>query len=220
MQSPFILCFQSQRTALYQSAAFKLLESDHAYRCFCSPKRLEMLGRAQKQRGENPGYDKKCRTLTSAEIEERLRRQEPYMIRFKVSEWVACEWGGPLHWLACGWRTSRYLRSTIDFPIMLFCFHFRVDFSRAYWLSLVLLLLSRIHLVMMLRLRLCLSFSPSAGFSSSLTQPSFDYQLDETDVVVKDTVFGDVKADLSGSESDPVSAVILNFFSLKSKPTS
>lgn len=89
MRSPFILCFQSQRTTLYQSTAFKLLDSDHAYRCFCSPKRLEMLGRAQKQRGENPGYDKKCRTLTSAEIEERLRRQEPYMIRFKVSEWVA-----------------------------------------------------------------------------------------------------------------------------------
>lgn len=66
---------------------------------------------------------------------------------------------------------------------------------------------------MMLRLRLCLSFSPSAGFSSSLTQPSFDYQLDETDVVVKDTVFGDVKADLSGSESDPVSEIILKRFS-------
>ena len=56
-----------------------------------------------------------------------------------------------------------------------------------------------------MRLRLRLLLSSSVGCFSSLTEPSFDHQLDDADTLVKDTVFGDVETNLSLAESDPVS---------------
>jgi glutamyl-tRNA synthetase len=52
---------QSDRLAIYQAAAERLIESGRAYRCYCSRERLDSL-RAEQQANKEPiGYDRLCR---------------------------------------------------------------------------------------------------------------------------------------------------------------
>ncbi len=76
---------QSERFELYREHGEKLLESGHAYRCYCTAERLEEMRAAQKKA---TGYDRRCRDL-SPEEESRLAaeleaRGEKPVIRFKV----------------------------------------------------------------------------------------------------------------------------------------
>jgi len=75
---------QSQRLPLYQEHARWLVEHGHAYYCFCTPERLERVRQEQRARGEPPGYDRHCRYLPPEEVEARLARGEPAVIRFKM----------------------------------------------------------------------------------------------------------------------------------------
>ena len=45
---------QSQRLELYTRAALRLVDSGHAYYCFCSPQRLELLKKAALRSGQTP----------------------------------------------------------------------------------------------------------------------------------------------------------------------
>lgn len=76
--------FQSERTAVYRAQAETLLAGGHAYRCFCSPQRLEELREGQRARGEPTGYDRRCRDLSQAEAEELAGRSAAPVVRFKV----------------------------------------------------------------------------------------------------------------------------------------
>lgn len=58
---------QSQRTELYREYARKLVESGHAYYCYCTSERLEKLREKQQQEKKEFGYDRKCRDLTEEE---------------------------------------------------------------------------------------------------------------------------------------------------------
>lgn len=51
---PYGPYLQSQRLGLYAEAAQQLLESGHAYRCFCSPQRLDLLKKEALRNGETP----------------------------------------------------------------------------------------------------------------------------------------------------------------------
>jgi len=75
---------QSQRLPLYRDHAQRLVLAGQAYYCFCTPERLERLRQEQRARGEAPGYDRHCRHLPPTEVEERLARGEPAVIRFKM----------------------------------------------------------------------------------------------------------------------------------------
>lgn len=75
---------QSERFDLYREYAEKLLEDGKAYRCFCTPERLENLREEQKKEKKSLGYDRHCRNLSESEIEEKLAAGTPYVIRFKV----------------------------------------------------------------------------------------------------------------------------------------
>ncbi|HUT16328.1 MAG TPA: glutamate--tRNA ligase family protein, partial [Anaerolineae bacterium] len=55
--------FQSQRLALYQKYAQQLVESGHAYNCYCSPQRLLHMREEQRRHGDHSGYDRRCREL-------------------------------------------------------------------------------------------------------------------------------------------------------------
>jgi|YNPMSStandDraft_2_1061718.scaffolds.fasta_scaffold00001_26 glutamyl-tRNA synthetase len=76
--------YQSKRLPLYQQVAQKLLDEGKAYRCFCSPARLERIRNIRVQNKLPSGYDRKCRDLTKEEIDENLRNGVPYVIRLKV----------------------------------------------------------------------------------------------------------------------------------------
>lgn len=78
------IVYQSSRLELYKKAADKLLAEGKAYRCFCTPARLERIRNIRVQNKLPSGYDRKCRDLTEQEIEENLKNGVPYVIRLKV----------------------------------------------------------------------------------------------------------------------------------------
>ncbi|KIV91395.1 glutamate-tRNA ligase [Exophiala mesophila] len=77
---------QSERLAQYQSHIQDLLKTSHAYRCFCTPERIDELNRRRHDKGLSPGYDRKCTHLSSAEVAERVHKGEPHVIRFRAPE--------------------------------------------------------------------------------------------------------------------------------------
>jgi glutamyl-tRNA synthetase len=72
---------QSERQALYQQAAAGLLESGAAYRCFCTPQRLELMRAEQRARHEPERYDRRCRSIPSEESERRAAAGERFVVR-------------------------------------------------------------------------------------------------------------------------------------------
>ncbi|MEI6664559.1 MAG: glutamate--tRNA ligase [Chloroflexota bacterium] len=83
---PFAPYTQSERLPLYQAAAAALLESGNAYRCFCTPERLEELRNSQRENHMPPGYDGRCRSLLPDEAEARAVTGEPNVVRFLVPD--------------------------------------------------------------------------------------------------------------------------------------
>jgi glutamyl-tRNA synthetase len=75
---------QSQRIATYQKKIEELLEKKNAYRCFCSPERLEQMRLEQKKRNLPPRYDGSCRKLSDEQITEKLQNKIPHTIRLKM----------------------------------------------------------------------------------------------------------------------------------------
>ena len=75
---------QSERLEMYQAAVQRLLELGHAYRCFCTPERLDTLRKEQIANKETPRYDGHCLSLSQEQIQEKIDRGEPYVIRMKV----------------------------------------------------------------------------------------------------------------------------------------
>lgn len=76
--------FQSQRRQLYQARAQALIESGHAYYCFCSPEELAAKRQQAAQEKRDWQYDRTCRTLSEADVAAKLRAGAPRAIRFKV----------------------------------------------------------------------------------------------------------------------------------------
>ena len=81
---------QSERSAIYREHADRLVSEGHAFRCFCTPARLEAMREAQKAAGQRPGYDGLCLRLSSAECETKLTAGEPFVIRMKVPSEGSC----------------------------------------------------------------------------------------------------------------------------------
>ncbi|HEX7364167.1 MAG TPA: glutamate--tRNA ligase [Dehalococcoidia bacterium] len=75
--------FQSQRLELYHEASDMLLKQGSAYRCYCSPQRLEAMRQEQMKRKQPPGYDRFCRNLTAAECAEKETSGITPVVRFK-----------------------------------------------------------------------------------------------------------------------------------------
>jgi glutamyl-tRNA synthetase len=81
---PFGPYVQSERLELYHYWASWLVENDKAYKCFCTPERLEQVNRQKAARKETPGYDRHCRYLTPGEVMERESQKLPHIFRFKA----------------------------------------------------------------------------------------------------------------------------------------
>ena len=76
---------QSQRIEIYKKHAEELLKKGLAYRCFCTPQRLEELRKIQLLNKQPPMYDRFCRNLSQKESDERAKN-EPFTIRLKMPE--------------------------------------------------------------------------------------------------------------------------------------
>lgn len=76
--------FQSKRLDLYQKYAEQLVAEGKAYYCFCSAERLAAVRVAQEASKQPPGYDRRCRNLTSDEVAAKKAEGQIPVIRFKV----------------------------------------------------------------------------------------------------------------------------------------
>ena len=75
---------QSERKSMYLPYAKQLVESGHAYYCFCSKERLDECRAQAEAKGEAFKYDKHCLSLSKEEVERRINAGEPYVIRQNV----------------------------------------------------------------------------------------------------------------------------------------
>jgi glutamyl-tRNA synthetase len=72
---------QSERFDIYRDYAERLIESGHAYHCFCTPERLANMRKADPSQS---GYDRLCRGLDEAEVKEKLEAGLAHVMRLKV----------------------------------------------------------------------------------------------------------------------------------------
>lgn len=75
-EGPF---YQTHRFDRYREVIQQLLDSGHAYRCYCSKEELEQMREAQMARKEKPRYDGRCygRTDAPVDIEPVIRFRNP-----------------------------------------------------------------------------------------------------------------------------------------------
>ena len=75
---------QSERLEKYEAAAQLLLDKGAAYKCYCSPERLEKLREFQIKNKLPPGYDRCCRNLTVAEQAQKEKEGITPVVRLKT----------------------------------------------------------------------------------------------------------------------------------------
>ena len=78
--------FQSERLELYKTYAQKLLDTKHAYYCFCTKDRLDQMRLDQQANKQAPRYDKTCRRLSAEAIQKELDSNTSHVIRLAVPE--------------------------------------------------------------------------------------------------------------------------------------
>lgn len=81
---PFGPYRQSERFAIYKQYAEDLVSKGKAYRCFCTAQDLEEMRLVQSKQGGRMGYDRRCRNLSQKEIDEKMDKGIPHVIRMKV----------------------------------------------------------------------------------------------------------------------------------------
>lgn len=82
---------QSERKDMYQPYAQDLLDKGHAFRCFCTPERLEQMREGQRAAGKPPKYDGLCLHLTAEEVTSKMAAGESSVVRMKIPTEGSCD---------------------------------------------------------------------------------------------------------------------------------
>ena len=77
---------QSERLAIYKKHIEMLLEKRVAYRCFCTPERLEAMRKEQERQKLQPKYDRTCLNLSENEINDNVAAGKAYVVRMRVPD--------------------------------------------------------------------------------------------------------------------------------------
>lgn len=77
--------FQSQRSAAHRKAAVELVNSGNGYYCFCDPQKLAEEKKTAESEKRSASYPGHCRNLSAELIENNLKNDLPYAVRFKVA---------------------------------------------------------------------------------------------------------------------------------------
>ncbi len=77
---------QSERLDRYRAAAHRLVETGHAYHCYCTPDRLKQEREKAERAGTAWKYDRACLALSRERRAELEAAGAPRAIRFKVPE--------------------------------------------------------------------------------------------------------------------------------------
>ncbi len=106
--------FQTEFAADHAAAAKKMLDSGHAYKCFCTVEELEAKREAAQAAKLDFKYDKTCRNLSAADVAAKEAAGIPFVIRFKVPE----QEGAVVFEDAVYGRIERRYRDIEDFVIV------------------------------------------------------------------------------------------------------
>lgn len=79
---------QSQRTEMYRKFTDQLIEEGKAYRCFCTPERLDKMREEQQKNKmqQGAGYDRHCRDLSADEEARLLEEGTSFVVRLKIPD--------------------------------------------------------------------------------------------------------------------------------------
>ncbi len=77
---------QSARFDAYLTAAQRLVDAGLAYECFCTEAEIKERNEMAMREGRAPGYDGRCRDLTSEERAEQRGQGLPVSIRFRTPD--------------------------------------------------------------------------------------------------------------------------------------
>jgi glutamyl-tRNA synthetase len=77
---------QSQRLEIYADWAQRFLDNGDAYHCYCTPEELEEMRDAQKAEGVPPGYNGRCRNLSSADVASFVAAGREPVVRMRMPE--------------------------------------------------------------------------------------------------------------------------------------
>ena len=76
---------QSEKLEVYKKYVGQLVDKGLAYYCFCDSERLEKMREEQISQKKPPMYDRHClNELSAEEITEKLKNNEPYVVRLKI----------------------------------------------------------------------------------------------------------------------------------------
>jgi glutamyl-tRNA synthetase/nondiscriminating glutamyl-tRNA synthetase len=103
---------QSERFPIYQEYALRLIQSGHAFWCFCSEEQLESQAEQIKAENLNWKYPGTCRDLSKDVVESRLNAKEPAVVRLKVRE-------GPVRFHDVVHGAMEFSSDVISDPILL-----------------------------------------------------------------------------------------------------
>lgn len=77
---------QSERTEIYADIAHRLVESGHAYPCYCTAEELEQRREQARKDGRPSGYDGACRDLTAEQIAAYEAEGRSHVVRFRMPD--------------------------------------------------------------------------------------------------------------------------------------
>jgi glutamyl-tRNA synthetase len=80
------IVYQSKRLERHKDLVQNLLETNKAYRCFCSRDELQERRRIAGKQGETFQYDRRCFQLSSQQIEDNLRGGKPFSVRLLIPD--------------------------------------------------------------------------------------------------------------------------------------
>jgi glutamyl-tRNA synthetase len=77
---------QSQRLDIYEKWAQTFLANGDAYHCYCTSQELEAVREAQKKANVAPGYDGKCREISTANLERYKSEGRKPVVRMRMPD--------------------------------------------------------------------------------------------------------------------------------------
>ncbi|HEY5348708.1 MAG TPA: glutamate--tRNA ligase [Candidatus Lustribacter sp.] len=81
---------QSERSEIYRRYITQLLDDGHAFKCFCTPARLEEMRVAQRAAGQPSRYDGLCLTYAPEEVARLQAQGRPFVVRLRVPDSGVC----------------------------------------------------------------------------------------------------------------------------------
>jgi glutamyl-tRNA synthetase len=83
---PYAPYIQSERLGVYEEHVKSLLGAGKAYRCFCTPDRLQAMRKEQEKHRMPLKYDRTCLRLEPAEVDDNLKKGAPFVVRMMIPD--------------------------------------------------------------------------------------------------------------------------------------